>query len=242
MKAVFFLPWFSLLVASLSQAQAQRVELLQGLAPDYPAALANESVNQGFALTVCTLADDGSVLEVWTPGFDHPAFAAAASEALAGWRYAPAAAEGPVAPWPRTDVVRFDFSRSGQITTRTHRDALAAVFPSRKVAGFDLSSIPLVEGSRLTRVRGAPPAASTVSAETSAGEVVVEFFVERSGRVRLPVAVRADHGAQARLAVEALREWAFAPLGPELDHPAVRVRWGFRFPVPGRVEKKTAGQ
>lgn len=243
MKNLRLLILFPGFVVSLLGAGPSRPELVSGLAPAYPAALANESVNQGSALAFCTIADDGSVLDVWVPQSHHPAFAAAAEEALATWRYAPAPAPAPStdaapAPWPRLDVVRFVFSRSGQITTRTHREALAGAFPGERSASFDFETMPLVAASRLTRTRGGAPSAAALPPGLPAGAVTVEFIVEASGRVRLPVALRAEHPAHARAAVAAVREWAFAPLAKELDAKAVRVRWNFKFPASGSGKKK----
>ncbi len=220
----------ALLPAALT-ASTERVPVIESPAPVFPPSLFTQSVNNGRALVVCTIGDDGTVLDLWTLDTNHLAFAEASEEALRTWRYAPAPVPtGTVVPWPRIDVVDFDFSRTGQITTKTHRDAMLGSFLTGRPASGRIEDIPTMPSNRVSRVEGTGPAAPS---GTPAGEVVVEFLLDQKGNVRLPVAIRADHLAHARAAVTAVRSWRFAPLSPETKAPAVRVRWNFRFPATG---------
>jgi len=218
----------ALLPAALS-ASTNRVPVIESPAPPFPSSLFTQAVNNGRALVVCTVNDDGSVLDLWTLETNHLAFAESAEGALRTWRYAPANVPAQsIVPWPRIDVVDFDFSRSGQITTKTHREAMAASFLTPQPASGRIEDIPAVSSERIARLEGKAPAAPSA---TPAGEVVVEFLLDRTGRVRLPVAIRADHLAHARAAVTAVSSWRFAALPPEIKTPAVRMRWNFRFPA-----------
>jgi TonB family protein len=209
-------------------AVPERPALLDGPVPIFPPGLFSSPLTSGHALVLCTIDDAGLVIDQWTLDSSHEAFAAESESALAAWSYAPAAPGAPAAPWPRIDVVQFDFSRSGHITAATHRDAAAAAFPAARPATARIEDLPLWPAAKLTRLEGRPP---PPPAGTPAGEVRLEFLVDRSGRVRVPVVLEATQAAHARAAVAGVLAWKFSPLPTDLSAPAVRVRWSFRFPA-----------
>lgn len=207
-------------------------------APLYPLALANEPVNYGSAWIGCTVDDDGRVIETWILRASHPAFGEAAEDALRAWRYAPRAEPAPgagpaAAPWPRSEVVRFDFGRPGNVTSFPAVDSVKGIFPYPPEAGAGPAELPLLPPRSLKRLAGPSP---RPPAGAPPGRVLVEFVVDEAGRVRLPVALEADHPALARATVEALRGWRFEPPTERPEAPGVRLRWAFRFgpaPAPG---------
>ena len=61
------------------------------------------------------------------------------------------------------------------------------------------------------------------------GSVVIDFYVDATGRARMPVATRATHEAFAIAAVEALMEWQYAPPTRNGAPVVVRVVQQFNF-------------
>lgn len=192
--------------------------------PIFPMAVAGEPIYYGIAWVACAVDDDGSVLETWTLRATHPAFGQAAEAALQTWRYAPRAAT--TAPWPRTEVVRFNFGRPGHVETFPGVVALKSVFPYLPSGNENLGELPLLPPGTLTRIKGGPPRASSA---TRSGRVLIEFLVDSTGRVRLPVVLEATHPDQAREAAQTVRGWNFTALPASVEAPAARVRWAFAF-------------
>lgn len=217
-----------LLAVATLQGAVTRATLLEGSAPDFPASLVSADVNQGHALVLAVIDDTGAVLDVWTLEASHPAFAEAGERALAGWRYAPKS-ESAAMPWTRLDAVRFAFSRAGQITTLTHAAAAAKAFPQTSVLSARLDKLPQAKTGQLIRRSGSAPKLPT---GTPAGETLVGFVVDRSGRLRLPIVLEATHPEHARAALDAMRTWNFYPPAGLSSSPGIRARWRFRFPSP----------
>jgi hypothetical protein len=197
-------------------------------APLYPIALTNEAVNYGVAWVACTVDDDGRVLETWTLRTSHPAFAEAAETALIEWRYEVRSAPS-AAPWPRSEVVRFDFGRPGNVASFSALESIKGIFPYQPESLSAPESFPLLPSNSLKRLSGALP---RPPAGVPPGRVLAEFVVDATGRVRVPVALEADHLEHARVVVSALREWRFERPVTSLEAPAVRLRWAFRFGPP----------
>ncbi len=233
--AFAFLPF----AAFAASADAARVAVVHNPAPAYPAALFAASVNQGHAIVACTIGDDGSVLDLWTIESSNAAFADAAEGSLREWRYqatpaanAPGAVAtvSPAAPWPRTDLIRFNFFRTGHITTLTHIGAFERAFGESAPASTYPGEFPLVPLAKLKKLEGSAPAPTP---GVPAGRVLVEFLVDAEGRVRVPLALSAEHRAHAESALAAVRAWRFAPTPTDRASSTVRVRIGFRFPARG---------
>lgn len=212
----------------------QGLNPVEAPAPIYPLALTNEPVNYGVAWVACTVDDDGRVLELWTMRASHPAFAEAAANALSAWRYearAPGPASHP-APWPRSEVVRFDFGRPGNVATFSAIESIKATFPYQPESFPSPQDLMLLAPGSLKRLSGDLPRSP---AGMPPGRVLAEFVVDATGRVRVPVALEADHREQAQAVVAALREWRFEAPVTSPESPAVRLRWAFRFEPVGKT-------
>lgn len=208
---------------AVSSPGALRPEPIESPAPSFPGELVNADVNEGEALVVVSIGDDGTVLETWTARATHPAFRDAAEKALLSWRYPESIATG--APWPRSDLVRFRFERSGQIVSRTHAEAAASAFPNRRNTPFgqEIGRIPILRAADLRRISGVTPKSAGT---TPGGVVVVEFILNETGAVLVPFALAFEDSEQAKTCVAAVRKWQFEPPKAGLG----RVRWTFRFP------------
>lgn len=215
--------------ASADPAPAGRIELVSAPLPAYPAELKNEPVYQGSATVGCVVAPDGTVTDAWALRASHRAFAKAAEESVRNWRYAPAA--HPKAPtdtsFSRVDVIQIHFAVTGSIVSQTQWDAAKSIFPKQ-----DHGLPPVFE----TLPAGMPKPARLTGANPKplpnhpGGKVMVEFFVDAEGQVRLPVPLGTPPPELAQAAVSAVRNWRFA--APRVDDkPAsIRLRWSFSFP------------
>lgn len=215
-----------LLGLAASSAPADSLVLLEGPTPGFPNALLNSSITTGASFIACTIDDDGTILDSWPVQATHPAFATVGQESLLTWRYAAAPASPPPAAWPRFEIVRFDFNRGSSIvsfnTYESHRPNANPETPS----AFRLEELPMLPAGSLAPVHHPLP---TPAKGSPAGEVQVEFLIDRTGQARVPVAVYATHPSLARASVAAVRTWRFAALPDSVSAPAARYRWSFRF-------------
>lgn len=215
------------MAAVVDALSSDRPTLLEGHQPSFPAGLQAGDTNNGFATLACAVDDDGSVIETWALEASHSAFASSATRALEKWRYLETIGEENSLPWPRIDLIRFEFERSGQITTKTHGEAIRDAFPtSRPKSHSGIRYIPLLDPEGIVRLAGELPAPLP---DPKSGEVIVEFLVDSQGNAHLPIAIAATHKDQARACVEAVREWNVYLPDPSLAAPAGRVQWTFRF-------------
>lgn len=215
--------------ASADPAPASRMELMSAPLPAYPAELKNEPVYRGSATVGCVVAPDGTVTDAWALRASHRAFAKAAEESVRTWRYAPAT--NPKAPsetsFSRVDVVQIHFTTTGSIISQTQWDAAKSIFPSPEQSlppVFETLPAGMTRPARLTGTNPKP------IPDHPGGKVVVEFFIDAEGQVRLPVPLGTPPPELAQAAVAAVRNWRFA--APRVDDkPAsIRVRWNFSFP------------
>lgn len=64
------------------------------------------------------------------------------------------------------------------------------------------------------------------------GRVELEYYVDESGRVRVPIVTQAGHEALANLSLEAVEQWRFVPPSSQGRPVLVRVRQLFLFTPP----------
>jgi TonB family protein len=215
-----------LLALAAASCRAETLVLVEGPAPTFPTSLLDTSITTGAAYVACSIDDDGTVLEAWPIQATHPDFTPVSLAALSTWRYNPATPKTETTSWPRFEIVRFDFNRTSSLVSfssfESHRHAASAETPS----AHRLPELPLLAPGSLAAMHHPMP---KLAPGTPAGEVQVEFLIDRTGQARVPVAIFATHPALARATVAAVRTWTFAPLPPEITTPAARYRWSFRF-------------
>ena len=206
----------------------ERIPLLEAPVPAYPVALMDRPIYEGHAVVGCLVAADGAVLETWAMRASHRAFADSAERAIREWRYAPAptGADQMGALPVRVDLVRINYSLTGSIISQTQMQAQLSAFPDSENRLPPLFDKPVGKNAVPVRLKGNVP---KPIAGGSGGSVVVEFFIDAGGSVRLPVALNAPNHVYAESALAAVRAWQFA--APQVDgKPAsVRVRWNFTF-------------
>jgi len=229
---------FGLLLGSTGTAMAAELRTIGPRVIDepvwtYPLAADRAGVRHGEAHAVLSLSATGELVDFLVVGCTHPAFAEALAEALPEYKFAPAMVRGE--PRPVRLLVKFDFQKGGTIGSiqfddnpRAMSGLLAAGATARSlVCPPDELDQPLaprrvVEPRYPDELRGEGPAC----------EVKVDFFVDGSGRVRLPAVDPKAHPIFAREAATALLEWRFEPPTRGGRPALVKVEQVFNFPAP----------
>jgi len=175
--------------------------------------------------------DAGGRLADWlVMSYTQPAFADAAVHALQQWRFEPARVDG--RPVGSREALTFDFKATGNVVStlsvEMYDNFVASIFGQTvhwQVCPSDELDGPL-QALKTVRPKFAGAAWKGGS---PGGRVVLDFYVDRTGRPRMPVVVSATETLFAAAAVDALEDWRFSPPRRGGQPVAVRVRQEFVF-------------
>lgn len=180
--------------------------------PMFPLQLRNTSVGEGFVQVQLLVAADGQLQELFVSAYSHPAFAETVERAVRDWGFR-AADPAQTADLPQRYNLRFSFQREGMIVVQgdfeeTIRAFLRHPLPDKGVEICklrDLDTMP--EAVNLV----VPAYPAELKQQKVQGAATVSFFIDEEGRVRVPSIVEATRPEFARAALEAVRQWTFAP-------------------------------
>jgi outer membrane biosynthesis protein TonB len=224
------------LVFSLSRAveaasvATTPVRIEQTVEARFPVALAYTTITSGEARVLINIDADGQLADLLVTGYTEKAFADEAVTLLHSWRYSAATVNGqPVGVRLELNV---QFVSTGRVVTLTPLDTPEALMRSHYPAALVSLVSPPVELDRPIQVVHSVVPPTPASAETSAphaGSALVDFYVDESGRARMPVVVEMTSAGHAQAAVDALNEWRFATPLRRGQPCAVRVQQRFVF-------------
>ncbi|HEX2853303.1 MAG TPA: TonB family protein [Opitutaceae bacterium] len=196
--------------------------------PVYPLE-AREAGLKGKAAVAMLINPQGRISKVTTISADRPEFGLALTAAVEGFRFDPAYRDGK----PVYHLLRFEHEFNHVLLGMDDDDSLMTLekkHPERIVAGPKLDAQP----SPLSR--RSPIFPTSVPADITKGEAVIEFLIDKEGRARLPRIVSASDPAFGYAAVQAVGTWLFTPplSGGKPVVTRVQVPLRFSSPSPSR--------
>jgi TonB family protein len=174
----------------------------------YPPMMIYNAIYSGEVRAVISVDQDGILTDCLLAAYTHREFADAALAALKRWRYQAARVNGRSVA-SRANVL-FEFREQGVIVQsfpgammrHAYFSALDQRFVYQAYQLRDLDRIPVT-------VHVVTP---VVNADSSPHRVVVEFFIDEEGNVRIPAVSRdAADDIYAAAAVAAVEKWRFEP-------------------------------
>jgi len=229
LKPLIVLTGTGLLGLSLDSGSAVPAGLppLTGFQPmPFPESLRLTSVADGYALVMFTVGRDGAVDDAVAIEASHPAFVGVVQEGLASWRFEAMDSK----TTPRRELIQFDFRRTGQVASVSHRDAAKGFFPS---SAQTTPAIRTVEWDQLSQ-----PPQRTVSVMpvypqglggSPRGFAVVNYIIDSTGAVRVPAVIEASDARFGEEVLKAVRQWRFAAPMHEGQPVNVRMTRSFNF-------------
>ncbi|PTY03154.1 hypothetical protein DB347_21985 [Opitutaceae bacterium EW11] len=171
-----------------------------------------EKLPAGQATVLIQVDGAGQLMDTLVVSYTHPYYAEAIVNALKQWEYKPALKGGePVVARARL-VFQFDVKQ--QVLTFTRSDLAEALWANAAGAPRDLRCV--YTGKELDELpkpitvvqplRIAPP-----DQAVPAGRVLIDFFIDETGKPRMPAAVRYDDERMAGSALQAIAQWRFTP-------------------------------
>ena len=230
LAALFFAATVPVTRAQLApnEQSARAMHLERFVVPEFPPFLRQSGVMQGSVVVALgrderNRADDVLVLESTDPRFTD-----AALDAIKEWRFQPRARNA--ASDDDVPVVRFLFT-TGSVAVvplsagpRTGTRRIVRAESPVELPNFShLDHTPAVLASP------APEFPAAARGGPTAGTVVVKYFVDTTGRVRLPTVVSATDPAFGAAALAAIRQWRYE--APRIDgRPVIALeRHSFQF-------------
>lgn len=187
----------------------QPIGITHSLDQAFPESLAHMYPNGGEARILVTVRSDGELGEWLVTSYSAPEFKEQAIAALKEIKFSPARYKGERIA-ARSEITLTFETRGMLVSSAASMDsfALATRSPGR-LSGFE--AIPL---SKLDR---APTALETVAPRYPkeladrgvVGSVVVDFFIDEAGDVKMPSVLDPEANPLADAAVSAIRQWKF---------------------------------
>jgi TonB family protein len=187
------------------------LKIIQTTRPVFPTRLKNSTLMEGEAWVVIKI-DLEDQLEDWlVTGYTRKEFADEAVEALKEWKYETTRLRGQ--KWGTIREVHFLFSRTGVVISQTGMESIASYMEQLMPTGTAFRAYKLRELDRIpVPIKVVSPAyPKELAGKGVKGKVLVDFYVDETGKVRLPGALEWSNDVLANLAVTAVKEWQFEP-------------------------------
>ncbi len=197
--------------------------------PIYPFSLSSQAIYSG-TLTALVEIDMQGRISDWLPvRATHDDFIRQVGSVFPRWRFQPAMENGE--PVPSAMEIRFEFSYNNVLLNMNSFESTSAFLNRMRIepgareyfANFaDLDRLP--EPREIVK----PIVYSDIPEDERKGEVVLSFFIDQEGRVRMPALTQLDGNMELALSAEqAVRQWRFDP--PTVNGRRVIVKAAQRF-------------
>lgn len=192
-----------------NEQSARLMQLERFVVPDFPPFLRQSGVLQGTVVAAIGYDSQGRAEDILVLESTDPRFTAATFDAIHEWRFK-IDARAPVTGETAVPVVRFLFT-SGAVSVVPLTTAARGA-PRRAIRAD--TPIELPNFSHLDQIPAAlhapaPEFPPSLRGRVATGTVVVKYFVDATGRVRLPTVVSATAPELGVVALRALRQWRY---------------------------------
>ena len=189
---------------------------------DFPLLMLHRGITTGEVHLMVKIGPDAQLLDALVTAYTHKAFADATLAALPRSTLRPQRLDGePVTTLARL-VVRFEVNGTLYVALQPDTFAYGPCAPDRLDQPLQAVATP------------SPGYPDDLRQQGVQGTVVIEYYVDENGRVRMPAVSRAENETLAGLTLQAVEQWRFNPPSSHGKPALVRVRQKFAF-VPGQA-------
>ena len=196
----------------------------------FPLAMLERGITSGMARVAISLDHTGQLTDVLVVGYTAEPFAEAAEHGIRAWTYEPMKIGGEGVATQATLVV--DFKAEGVVTRiDANTDLSATILRFREATEY--APCPLQQLDRIPAPLEfvEPIYPRDLVLHGVSGRAVIEFYIDESGAVRVPAVTDADFWELGVLAMNAVRQWRFAPPTSKGSPVLIHIRQVFRFGV-----------
>lgn len=181
--------------------------------PVYPATLKLTGVTKGRVVVAVSVDAEGRVKDQLVVAYTDPHFVRTTTDVLNEWRFAPARLDGE--PVPVQFDLSFEYTLEGAvITAGIAEHFLYDTFTRAGNEALSYRPVKAVEIDRApVRVDGKSPKYALAAAKDGVrGTVMVRFYIDEKGNVRLPSVANEGNIYLSEQAVTAVKDWKFEPV------------------------------
>jgi TonB family protein len=210
--SILLLGIFSLLhpVFASETASGSHFKIIQTTTPVYPVRMANEGVSHGQTKVVLHVNSKGQLADFLVVAYTKQAFAEETERAIQTWKFEPEFAGGE--PIDTIMTITFNFEVNGVMMVsryggfNPYNDYVGVGSYDYQACSLkNLDSIP-------TPVSVVPPVYYKDLADKGiAGKVVVDFYIDETGKTRFVATPTGSNELLAGISVAAVQKWQFAP-------------------------------
>ncbi|MFT3868154.1 MAG: energy transducer TonB [Nibricoccus sp.] len=212
-----FVAFFSLIVLTAGLGRAvekpaaqsgNRFKIVQTTPPIYPIRMLNDGISSGAARVVLHIDSTGKLIDSLVVAYTRRPFADEVLRVIKKWKFEPAYDNGE--PIETVLELTFNFEVNGVLLVQRF--------------GVDTTILELDHGYEyqacsLKKLDSIPTPVSIVSPtypkewvdQGIIGKVVIDFYIDETGKVRFPAAPAGSDPRLAGIAVAAVSKWQFAP-------------------------------
>lgn len=216
-------------------ARASQLKIIQTEEAVFPLTLSHSTVLNGEVTVAIDVDQDGKLTDWLVTGYSRREFADSALSALKRWRYEPPLLDGK--RWASVQELHFDYSRTGVVVDMTAFEFLTNRMEALLAGRQAYRCHQLGELDRLPTVLKvmSPGMPLPLGRDQSKHTVRVEFYIDETGKVRLPSVARdVAASAYATAALDAVKQWQFEPPLFQGKPVLVLARQDFNFVPPTR--------
>ncbi len=198
--------------------------------PSFPADAANLGLERGEARLLVEVSAAGTLGDWLVLSCSRPSFADSAAAALRQWRFEAASLDGK--PISTTREITFHFKRTGFVVVEysvAESSVLRADTGRDEGEAFRTYLVRDLDKAPRPELAAGPFYPPELKARGIRGSVILDYYIDESGQVRMPVVANEAAPELAALAVGAVRRWRFAPPIRHGVQVQVHVRQEFLF-------------
>jgi TonB family protein len=201
--------------------------------PQIPARLRMEGLRDGKVTFAVDVDAEGKLVDWLVIEASHHELVAPCIEAIKRWRFTPARYDG--ARVPARTKFTLNISQTGAVVSRNTVEMINEFMENLAGRPLDYRICRPGELDRPLEVvtRVSPHYGRDAERQGVGGRVMVYFFVDEQGNVRLPAVPAETHPYLSGIAVRAMRDWKFTPPTREGRPVAVEARQAFVFGAEG---------
>lgn len=215
-------------VVNAAVSSDQSFQIVQTCEPKVNKVIGEVLPSTGIVRVVVSIDEQGKLTDWMLIESAHPRLTSAAVEALTKWTYRPAVIGGE-SFGVRTELV-FNFDNSGQVVSMSCLDTLEVMLQGMinphqaklVYRGGELDAVP----KAIVTVSPRPVALAAGSTQKG---VLVDFYIDETGRPRMATVDSGGHPEMGAAAMEAIQQWRFTVPTHKGRPVAVRATQWFDF-------------
>lgn len=204
--------------------------------PQFPLSL-SEKTRTGHVRVLIEVDSEGKLTDYMLVAYSRKAFAKAVEDVIRQWTFEPAQYAGQGVGV--VTEVNVDFDTGGVVINTDFQEIVDNFLHSWR------NSIPEYAPANIRQIDRIPEPIKVINPQYHvgmgvAGEVMIQFYINEEGKVRMPHVAKADDLRLAELAMDAIRGWEFSPPTYKGRPVLVKASQVFRFSEKKPVQSKAS--